>query len=131
MQAGGSFGRRVYFDGALEAARVSKAMGKPVRLMWSRIDDMRHGRARPASHHKLRATFALDQVLTFEHRVASTETDYSAGFGEILTASAVALPGGNFALAEAEFTFTVHSPYNFGVVTQLLNEIPVKLNTGT
>ncbi|MFI5612940.1 molybdopterin cofactor-binding domain-containing protein [Amycolatopsis sp. NPDC051903] len=130
IQGGGSFGRRLFFDAALEAAHISKAMKKPVRLMWSRIDDMRHGRARAASHHKIRATFALGQVLTFEHRVASVETDWAHGLGEILTAFAAKLPvGGNLSFAQTVFLLTVKSPYNFGVTTQLLNEVPLKFHT--
>ena len=57
MRAGGSFGRRIYHEPAVEAARVSKAIGKPVKLMWTRNDDMRHGRVRPRSHHQLRAVY--------------------------------------------------------------------------
>ncbi|MEV0067599.1 MULTISPECIES: xanthine dehydrogenase family protein molybdopterin-binding subunit [unclassified Amycolatopsis] len=130
QQGGGSFGRRLFFDAALEAAHISKAMKKPVRLMWSRIDDMRHGRARAASHHKIRATFALGQVLTFEHRVASVETDWGHGLGEILTAFAAKLPvGGNLSFAQTVFLLTVKSPYNYGVTTQLLNEVPLKFHT--
>ncbi|WP_326837146.1 molybdopterin cofactor-binding domain-containing protein [Amycolatopsis rhabdoformis] len=130
IQGGGSFGRRLFFDAALEAAHISKAMKKPVRLMWSRIDDMRHGRARAASHHKIRATFALGQVLTFEHRVASVETDWGHGLGEILTAFAAKLPvGGNLSFAQTVFLLTVKSPYNYGVTTQLLNEVPLKFHT--
>jgi isoquinoline 1-oxidoreductase beta subunit len=99
--------------------------------MWSRIDDMRHGRARAASHHKIRATFALGQVLTFEHRVASVETDWGHGLGEVLTAFAAQLPvGGNLSFAQTVFLLTVKSPYNFGVTTQLLNEVPVDFHTG-
>jgi isoquinoline 1-oxidoreductase beta subunit len=131
QQGGGSFGRRLFFDAALEAALISKAMKKPVRLMWSRIDDMRHGRARAASHHKVRATFALGQVLTFEHRVASVETDWGHGLGEILTAFAAKLPvAGNLSFAQTVFLTTIKSPYNFGVTTQLLNEVPLKMHTG-
>jgi isoquinoline 1-oxidoreductase beta subunit len=131
QQGGGSFGRRLFFDAALEAALISKAMKKPVRLMWSRIDDMRHGRARAASHHKIRATFALGQILTFEHRVASVETDWGHGLGEILTAFAAKLPvGGNLSFAQTVFLTTIKSPYNFGVTTQLLNEVPLKMHTG-
>jgi isoquinoline 1-oxidoreductase beta subunit len=112
QQGGGSFGRRLFFDAALEAAQISQAMKKPVRLMWSRIDDMRHGRARAASHHKIRATFALGQVLTFEHRVASVETDWGHGLGEILTAMSAKLPvGGNTSFAQTVFLTTVKSPY--------------------
>jgi isoquinoline 1-oxidoreductase beta subunit len=106
-------------------------MKKPVRLMWSRIDDMRHGRARAASHHKIRATFALGQVLSFEHRVASAETDWGHGLGEILTSFAAKLPvAGNLSFAQTVFLLTVKSPYNFGVTTQLLNEVPLKMHTG-
>lgn len=131
-QGGGSFGRRLFFDGALEAARISQATGKPVKLMWSRIDDMRHGRARSASHHKIRVTHALGNVLTFEHRVASVETDLRHGLGEILTATAASLPvAGNLSFAQTVFTTTVKLPYNFGVVTQLLNEVPLEMNTAS
>ncbi|ALG07379.1 xanthine dehydrogenase family protein molybdopterin-binding subunit [Kibdelosporangium phytohabitans] len=131
-QGGGSFGRRLFFDAALEAAQISKAMRRPVKLMWTRVDDMRHGRARAASHHKIRATFALGQVLTFEHRVASVETDFRHGLGEILTATAAHLPvAGNLGFAETVFLTTVKVPYDFGVVTQLLNEVPLRMHTGS
>ncbi|RSM71458.1 xanthine dehydrogenase family protein molybdopterin-binding subunit [Kibdelosporangium aridum] len=131
-QGGGSFGRRLFFDAALEAAQISKAMRRPVKLMWTRVDDMRHGRARAASHHKIRATFALGEVLTFEHRVASVETDFRHGLGEILTATAAHLPvGGNLGFAQTVFLTTVKVPYHFGVVTQLLNEVPLRMHTGS
>jgi len=129
---GGSFGRRLFFDAALEAARISKAMGRPVKLMWTRADDIRHGRARAASHHKLRATVALGQVLTFEHRVASVQTDFGHGLGEILSATAARVPVlGRLGLSEAVFTTTVRVPYDFGVVTQLLTEVPLRMHTGS
>jgi isoquinoline 1-oxidoreductase beta subunit len=132
QQGGGSFGRRLFFDAALEAAQISKAMGKPVKLMWSRIDDMRHGRARPATHHKLRATYGLGQVLTYEHRVAAVETDFGHGLGEVLSATAAQLPvGGNMSFAQTIFLTTVKTPYNFGVVTELLNEVPLKMHTAS
>jgi isoquinoline 1-oxidoreductase beta subunit len=132
VQGGGSFGRRLFFDAALEAARISKKAGKPVKLMWSRIDDTRHGRARAASHHKVRATYAAGQVLTFEHRVASVETDFRHGLGEILTAMSASLPvGGNLSFAQTVFLTTVSSPYDFGVTTQLLTEVPLQMHTGS
>ena len=61
VRGGGSFGRRIFFDPAVEAAQVSKAIGRPVKLMWTRNDDMRHGRMRPRSHHQVRATYARQQ----------------------------------------------------------------------
>jgi isoquinoline 1-oxidoreductase beta subunit len=131
-QGGGSFGRRLFFDAALEAAQVSKAMGRPVKLMWTRVDDMRHGRARAASHHKLRATLGAGKVLTYEHRVASVETDFRHGLGEILTAMGSQLPvGGNLSFAQSVFHTTIKVPYDFGIVTELLNEVPLAMNTGS
>jgi isoquinoline 1-oxidoreductase beta subunit len=132
IQGGGSFGRRLFFDAALEAAQISKAMGRPVKLMWSRVDDMRHGRARSATHHKIRVTHALGQVLTYEHRVGSVETDFRHGLGEILSASAAKLPvGGNLSFTQTVFATTVKVPYNFGVVTEVLNEVPLQMHTGS
>jgi isoquinoline 1-oxidoreductase beta subunit len=131
-QGGGSFGRRLFFDAALEAAQASQALGRPVKLMWTRVDDMRHGRARPATHHKLRATLGLGKVLTYEHRVAAVETDFRHGLGEILTAMGASLPvGGNLTFAQSVFHTTVKVPYDFGVVTELLNEVPLQMHTGS
>ena len=66
---------------------MSKALGRPIKLMWTRNDDMRHGRMRPASHHKVRATLLLGNVLTYEHRHATLPVDFSHGLGEALTAA--------------------------------------------
>jgi isoquinoline 1-oxidoreductase beta subunit len=45
------------------------------------------------------------------------------GFGEILSATLATQPLGNLGYAEAVFALTQNVPYNFGVVTQLINEI--------
>ncbi|GAA1315844.1 xanthine dehydrogenase family protein molybdopterin-binding subunit [Pseudonocardia xinjiangensis] len=130
VQAGGSFGRRLFWDGPLEAARISHATGRVVKLMWSRTDDMRHGRARPPAHHRFRATLGPDTVLRLEHHAAFVETDWTHGLGEILTATAAELPGGNLGFAQSVFTLTVKSPYNFGAVEQVLTEAPINMHTG-
>jgi isoquinoline 1-oxidoreductase subunit beta len=133
IQSGGSFGRRLFHDAALEAAVVSKKSGRPIRLMWSRIDDMRHGRMRPATHHRVRATYALGQVLTFQHQVAAVETDFRHGLCDAITAAAAGLPSGlgNATFAQTLFLTTVKSPYNFGVTVQALTEVPLKMHTGS
>ena len=56
---GGGFGRRGGDDFVGEAVEVAKAIGKPVKLTWSREDDMQHDLYRPASYAKF--TGALDQ----------------------------------------------------------------------
>ncbi|MGI9464700.1 MAG: molybdopterin cofactor-binding domain-containing protein [Aestuariivirgaceae bacterium] len=57
---GGGFGRRSALDFVEAAAEVAKAVGKPVKLVYSREDDMRAGRYRP--FNLTRATAALDEA---------------------------------------------------------------------
>ncbi|MER7376149.1 xanthine dehydrogenase family protein molybdopterin-binding subunit [Streptomyces lanatus] len=70
LRGGGSFGRRLNHDAAIEAAVISKKARRPVKLMWSRSDDIRHGRMRPASHHHIRASHARGRVVAFAHATA-------------------------------------------------------------
>ena len=61
LPAGGSFGRRGVMgaDYYVEAARIARRMeGRPVKLLWSREDDMSGGFYRPMAHHKM--TVAVD-----------------------------------------------------------------------
>jgi isoquinoline 1-oxidoreductase subunit beta len=58
LYLGGGFGRRGGDDFVGEAVEISKAIGKPVKLTWSREDDMQHDLYRPASY--TRFTGALD-----------------------------------------------------------------------
>jgi isoquinoline 1-oxidoreductase beta subunit len=128
-RGGGSFGRRLFFDAAREAAQISKKVGRPVKLMWTRADDIRHGRVRPATHHRLRVTHLAGQVLSYEHRVASVATDFRTGVGEALSATFANLLPAAFPLTV--FALTEKVPYNLGLVTELLNEIPLKMNTAS
>ncbi len=61
---GGGFGRRLFVDYADEAVELSKAVGKPVQLVWMRTDDMKHGFFHPASVEQLRAGFDAGGRLT-------------------------------------------------------------------
>ena len=62
MHAGGAFGRRVmHQDYTIQAVKIAMAMpGTPVKLMWSREEDMRQGRYRPISLVKLRGALNKD-----------------------------------------------------------------------
>jgi isoquinoline 1-oxidoreductase beta subunit len=131
-QGGGSFGRHLFHNVAAEAAEISQKMGKPVKLMWSRTDDFRQGRTHPMCTSRIRATYALGNVVSFEQRHTSVQTEFSHGLGEMITSFAAKLPiAGNLSFAGSIFLLTQSSPYNFGVTTQLLNEIPNKFNTGS
>ena len=74
MLAGGSFGRRATPNGdvAGEAASIAKAIGgdKPVKLVWTREDDVQGGRYRPLYVHRLRAGLdAQGNIVGWEHRI--------------------------------------------------------------
>src|SRR3954451_7196365 len=123
-EGGGSFGRHLFCDAAFEAAWVSKQLGKPVKLMWHRTDNFRHGRAHPMAISRVRITHDGANVLSFDQRHTCVQTDFSQGLGEILTSMDTSQPGQNFAqFSEGVFTLTANVPYDFGPVSQLLNEI--------
>jgi isoquinoline 1-oxidoreductase beta subunit len=125
ITGGGSFGHKLFGDHAIEAARISKAMKVPVKLMWHRADEPRQGRLHPMATTRVRATVLAGQVLSFEQRHTSVTTDFSHGLGEMITSLADELDPigvGGLGFAETIFTLTQELPYNFGVVTQLLNE---------
>lgn len=69
---GGAFGRRAIFDGhiAAEAVQTSKAIGEPVKVMWSREDDLKGGYYRPVSLHKLTASIdKKNNPYSWHHRI--------------------------------------------------------------
>ena len=76
MFAGGSFGRRAVPDSdyVAEAVMIAKAIGgrAPVKLQWSREDDMRGGRYRPMALHRLKAGLDPDgNIVGWEHRIVT------------------------------------------------------------
>src|SRR5207247_9549693 len=69
---GGGFGRRFELDFIQEALETSKAAGVPVKVIWSREDDMRNAQYRPACYHRLQAGLdASGQPVAWTHRIAA------------------------------------------------------------
>jgi isoquinoline 1-oxidoreductase subunit beta len=70
---GGGFGRRGHRDEEfiIDAVLMSKAAKRPVKVMWTREDDVHNGRQRPLSAHYIRAGFdAAGKLMAWHHRVA-------------------------------------------------------------
>ena len=76
MLMGGGFGRRGHRDEEYvhDAVVMSNAVKKPVKVMWTREDDVHNGRFNPLSAHYLRAGFdASGKLIAFHHRKACDE----------------------------------------------------------
>jgi isoquinoline 1-oxidoreductase beta subunit len=72
-RAGGGFGRFLETDYVAEAVTLAKAVGKPLKLLWTRSDAFTHDTYRPFSMHRLDAAANRQRRLVgWSHRIAST-----------------------------------------------------------
>jgi isoquinoline 1-oxidoreductase beta subunit len=69
---GGGYGRRSQPEVVVDAVRLSKAVGKPVKLIWTREDDVAGGKFRPMTAHHIEAGFdAGGKLVAWHHRVVA------------------------------------------------------------
>jgi isoquinoline 1-oxidoreductase subunit beta len=108
---GGGFGRRLNIEYGVEAALVSKAAGAPVKVIWTREDDIRHDYYRPITRHRLRAALdAQNRVVGWSQHIAAPSTDGTYLGGEIpdtvgTELAGVGLPNGAVANYKLEQSF--------------------------
>ncbi|UII81132.1 xanthine dehydrogenase family protein molybdopterin-binding subunit [Flagellimonas sp. CMM7] len=77
LNSGGSFGRRYHADTSIEAAFVSRKIGKPVKITWTREDEVRNDHFQPYLKNYLRAAITPEKkVVGIENRAICT-VDYA------------------------------------------------------
>ena len=73
---GGGFGRRITQDFAIEAAMLSKTVGKPVKIIWTREDDTQLGPFRPMTFSAMRGALSADgKAVALQHKVIAPSID--------------------------------------------------------
>ena len=70
---GGGFGRRLTQDYIEEAAAVAYELKVPVKLIWSREEDMRHGFWRPAMLHRMTASLDGSDLTGWDHQIVGPQ----------------------------------------------------------
>jgi isoquinoline 1-oxidoreductase beta subunit len=81
---GGGFGRRLQQDYVAEAVQISRAMAAPVRLVWSREEDMQHDFYRPANYNRL--TGVVDRrglPVAWSHKIVGPSINQSLWPGSV------------------------------------------------
>ncbi len=82
--AGGGFGRRSWNDELVHAVTVSKAVGKPVKVIWAREEDMRHDRYRPQAAIRFKTALGADGMpVALEIRTAVGSILRSLGISQV------------------------------------------------
>lgn len=76
---GGGFGRRLHTPNAVQAALMSKAVGKPVKCFFDRKEEFQNDTFRPPTHHLLKAKLDSNGMIeAFEHNVSSGDVMYGS-----------------------------------------------------
>jgi isoquinoline 1-oxidoreductase beta subunit len=138
---GGGFGRRFELDFIQEALEASKAVNAPVKVIWSREDDIRHEYYRPASCHRLRAGLGTDgRPVAWTHRLVAPSimarvfpNTVQNGLDQETVEGAVAMPYGipnvhvDYVLTDTGipvgFWRSVNNSFNAFVVESFIDEL--------
>jgi isoquinoline 1-oxidoreductase beta subunit len=76
---GGGFGRRLHTPHAIQAAVLSKAVGKPVKYFFNRQEEFQQDTFRPPTHHVIKAKLnANGLIAAIEHNVSSGDVMYGS-----------------------------------------------------
>lgn len=71
---GGGFGRRAQDDFIIEACEVAKRCQFPVKVVWSREDDLQHDYYRPLNNQQINACVSQGKISGWQHKIATLST---------------------------------------------------------
>ncbi|MCO6491116.1 MAG: xanthine dehydrogenase family protein molybdopterin-binding subunit [Phaeodactylibacter sp.] len=76
---GGGFGRRLHTPNAMQAAVLSRAVGKPVKCFFNRQEEFQNDTFRPPTHHVMKARLSADgNIEAMEHHVSSGDVMFGS-----------------------------------------------------
>jgi isoquinoline 1-oxidoreductase subunit beta len=105
MYLGGGFGRRGESDFVAQAVTAAKAVGRPVKLIWSREEDIQHDFYRPAAAIRFRAAFDSERKLSaLECAVVTSSAPARIGAGPAFYTGSIA--DSNYSYAVPNFRVT-------------------------
>jgi len=109
IRCGGGFGRRLANDYMIEASVISKQIGAPVKVLWTREDEIQHDFYRPGGYHNLTAGLNAGHELVVwqNHFAGFARSEY---FARLAVPGADAFPAGfvpNYALRTSRISCNV------------------------
>jgi isoquinoline 1-oxidoreductase beta subunit len=69
---GGGFGRRLEVDGVEKAVRIAQKVDGPVKVVWTREEDIRHDAYRPVYYDRLTASLSDGKIAAWNHRITGS-----------------------------------------------------------
>ncbi|MDP6404578.1 MAG: molybdopterin-dependent oxidoreductase [Alphaproteobacteria bacterium] len=116
---GGGFGRRGETDMVIQAVTIAKTLpGKPIKLLWSREEDIQHDMYRPAAVSRFRATLSGGRVEAWHNRIVS-QVPTKSFIERLLPWAAVDMPDNTTSQGAADI------PYAFN--HRRVEHVPVSL----
>jgi isoquinoline 1-oxidoreductase beta subunit len=116
MLVGGGFGRRLFADFVAEAVQLSRESGKPVQLLWTHQDEIRHGYFQPATVERFEAGLSDDGRLTgLVHQTSASDlTIYDIHAGRNIWSGPAKDPKADDAYASGQSPWgAFDTPYEF------------------
>jgi isoquinoline 1-oxidoreductase len=124
MYLGGGFGRRLDGDMTVPAVQAAKAVGKPVKVIYSRENDMTMDFSRPLTYQKVKAGLDGDgKLVALSHDVVSAWPTQRWGIPDFLSPSVDKKgPLDAFTVNGADFFYTVPNHYVRAIKNEMAHE---------